>query len=468
MLDLNTLKIDSNVVIYSFDFYLKADKEYRIKLLNSTEEVWHHDSYDFIPYQTKHSNYSLLVIRKASKYIAKNDGLNITFLLFKIHYKGGVSKVTIDLVNALAEAGHNVTLTTMFLTNSPNMYPISKKVNFNYITIASHYKANTLPIKAYATKESISPFFLHDLANYFLNTNTDILYTPIYAPPLLLSILSTAPASVLKIVGDHSGTRHEIYDTLLTNQDALEDKDFRVRVKQSLFFKNLSIIDAIHLINPLVKDILIKETDKKLIDIPNIIDFGNNVENLKPLKERKKKIILVGSLIKTKNFDTVIKAFARLQKIYPEWSVEIYGTGEEEKNLKSLINNLKLSKSVELKGFTSKIQNVYENSLIHLSASHKESFGLTMVESMHCGSITISTKQTIGAKYLIENEKTGFLAENNTEDGIYAVLDKVLSLIEKEDLLLNHIQKNAYEFSNTFTAQNIVRQWEKKVESLKK
>jgi len=348
------------------------------------------------------------------------------------------------------------------------MYPISKKVNFNYVTISTHYEANSLPKNPYATKESISPFFLHELAKYFSKSNTDILYSPVYSSPLLLSIMSTAPAATLKIVGDHSGTRYEIYNTLLNNQNNLQDKNFNSLIKQTLFFKNINTIDAIHLINPLVKEIMIREINKSFIDIPNIIDFGSNITNHKSFKERKKKIILVGSLLKVKNFDTVIKAFSRLQKVYPSWSIEIYGAGIEEKNLKHLINNLKLSKSVELKGFTSNIQDVYENSMIHLSASHKESFGLTMVESMHCGSITIATKQTIGAKYLIEHEKTGFLAENNSEDGICTVLDRVLSLVEKEDSLLKDIQKNAYTASSNFTANNIVQQWEEKIKALKK
>jgi len=468
LLDLNTLKIDSDRVINTFDFTLKADKESRLKALDDLDEVWQHENYDFIPYGTKYRNYSLMVVRKASTYISKNDALNITFFLFKIHYKGGVTKVTIDLVNALAEAGHNITLTTMFLTHTSNLYPISKKVNFNYISISSHYDENVLPTAGYATKESISPFFLHDLNRYFSRSNIDVLYTPIYSPPVLLSIMSTVPSSVIKIVGDHSSSRYERYSNLLDDETSLEDKPFNLGTKRALFFKNINNIDAIHLINPLVKEVFLKETNKALISIPNIIDFGSSLSNQTPFKERKKKIILVGSLLKVKNFNTVIKAFSRLEKSYTDWSIEIYGTGVEEKKLTKLIKKLNLSSKVILKGFTSDIQNIYENSMIHLSASHKESFGLTIVESMHCGSITISTKKTIGAKYLISHEETGFLSEDNTEDSIYNILNTVLSKIEEGEPLIMDIQTKAYEASNNFNRLNIVQQWEKAISSLEK
>ncbi|HIP11508.1 MAG TPA: glycosyltransferase, partial [Arcobacter sp.] len=468
LLNLSTLKIDSDVVIYTFDFTLKADKEYRIKIIEDLQEVWQYKNYDFIPYATKYKNYSLMGVRKASKTMFKKDALKMTFFLFKIHYKGGVSKVTIDLVNALAEAGHNITLTTMVLTNTSNMYPISEKVNFNYISIASHYPVNSLPVDAYSTKENISPFFLHDLNIYFSKSNMDVFYTPIYASPVLVSIMTTIPSSVIKIVGDHSSSRYEMYSSLLNDQNSLEDKKLNLKIKRTLFFKNINNIDAIHLINPLVKEILIKETNKVLITIPNIIDFGSKVNKHKPLKERKKNIILVGSLLKVKNFDTVIQAFSRLEKLYPEWVIEIYGAGSEEGKLVKLIKVLKLVNKVQLKGFTTDIQGVYENSMIHLSASHKESFGLTIVESMHCGSITISTHQTIGAKYLIDHEKTGFLAEDNTEEGIYNILKTVLSKIEEGDSSLIDIQTNAYEASNNFNSINIVQQWEKAIESLQK
>jgi len=468
LLNLSTLKIDSDVVIYTFDFLLKADKDYRIKVIEDLQDVWHYEDYDFIPYGTKYNNYSLMVVRKASIVIPKRAATNITFFLFKIHYKGGVSKVTIDLANALADAGYNITLTSMFLTNTANMYPISKKVNFEYISISSHYHVNTLPIDAYGTKENISPFFLDDLNAYFAKSDIDVLYVPIYSPPILMSIMSTVPPHVIKIVGDHSSRRYELYSNVLNSKNTLEDTSLNRDMKRTLFFKNICNIDAIHTINPLINEVLIKETNKMLISIPNIIDFGSKITNNTPLTERRKCIILVGSLTSVKNFDTVIKAFSKLTKEYTDWSIEIYGAGSEERKLVKLIKVLKLVNKVNLKGFTTDIEDVYKNSMIHLSASHKESFGLTIVESMHCGSITVSTNQTIGAKYLIDHERTGFLAEDNSESGIYDVLKTVLSRIEEDDSSMSDIQTNAYEASNNFNSVNIVQQWGKAIGLLRK
>ncbi|MFO1020808.1 MAG: glycosyltransferase [Planctomycetales bacterium] len=57
-----------------------------------------------------------------------------------------------------------------------------------------------------------------------------------------------------------------------------------------------------------------------------------------------KRLIAVGRLDRHKQFDTVIRIFSRLRLEFPEWRLQIVGTGPEEERLKDLIRELQLER----------------------------------------------------------------------------------------------------------------------------
>jgi glycosyltransferase involved in cell wall biosynthesis len=460
------LKIDSEVLSYNFNFYLKIKKEYRITCSDQVNTIWHSNNYDFYPYMTITNNLSLISIRTTSNTPKEKNTKSIALLLHQINYKSGVTKVTIDLANALSDAGYNVTLIALVLKKSANLFPVSKKINFNYIMNYTQNTSEYVPKNAYSHTEVLSEYFQSQLSDYFAQSTFNLLYTPIYGPFLFSSILECIPATMLKIIADHSSRRYMNYESILNNKINPTLEVMNQYTNDSYYFNNLHKADAIHIINPLVAPIFRQFSQKNVLDIPNIVSV--NDQTTKPLFERDKKIILVGSLSKVKNFDTVILAFGKIVLKYSDWSLEIYGKGSDEEVLKELIIKEDLEESVHLKGFTSNIHDVYKNAMIHLSASHKESFGLTMVEAMSNSILTASTKKTIGARYLIEDEKTGFLAPDNTVDDIFTLLSKIISMIETKNPKLTSILENAYKHSQKFNADNISKEWIQAIENLTK
>ena len=131
------------------------------------------------------------------------------------------------------------------------------------------------------------------------------------------------------------------------------------------------------------------------------------------------------------------------------------------KGLIKLIKKLSLTERVYLKGFSRNIIENFKNSMLHVSVSNIESFGLTMVESMSQGTLTLSTYTTIGAKYLLEDNVTGFLARSNNKEDVSVRLKEVLTLIDTNDVLVFKIQENAYFKSKQFNASSISKEWDK-------
>ncbi len=466
IVSMKTMLNEDHIIINMLDVYLQLEKKYRIKCLKKPNSVFKFLNHDFIPYCTINQNFSFVIVRKESKQKVPDAPLSISFILFRIDYGGGVTKVTIDLANNLAERGYKINLIAVDLVSVSNKFPISEKVNFDYISINKHRPKGVIPSNIYSMIETVAPSFEKTLKEFFSYSSVDVIYLPIYGPALFTSILEALPTDTKKIIGDHSGRRYKVYDDLLKEKKDIKFDRVVKLTRNPHLFGNIDQVDAVHIVNPLIKNIYKQITNIPIIDIPNIVSM-NTVER-KPFFERNKVIILVGSLSSVKNFSTAIKVFSKLHLQYPDWTLEIYGKGTQKNLLLELISTYNLNKNVFIKGFTSNINTCFQNSMIHLSISHKESFGLTMVEAMNNHVPVVSTYTTIGARFLIENDVTGFMANNNSETEILKTLIRVVELTERENPLIQKVQTNAYLKSQDFKPNNIVDQWKTALELLNK
>jgi len=465
-IDLDIFIQDSLVIVHTFDFHLNINNKERIKYFIKSSTIFSNTGYDFIPYNTKRNNFSFMVIRKdaIAKPLQHINNPSISFILPRIDFFGGVTKVTLDLANALVENGYIVNLVVIDMLNNPNKFVISKKINFDYVSLSVHREGNILPKDVYNRKQTIPQSYANLMKKHLSSLKTDFVYYPIYGTAVFMYILEAIPNGIKKIIGDHSGRRYEHFDNFLTEKKKVSLAEVLNRTKDPHLLYNLSNVNALHVVNPLVKPIYTQITKTPILDIPNIVNVYQGKQQA--FFTREKKITLIGRLTKLKNFSTIIKVFASLHLDFPNWSIEIYGEGPEKASLQTLIDSFSLEKKVFLKGFSSNIDKVLQNTMIHISASHKESFGLTMVEAMSHHVITISTLKTIGARYLIENEKTGFLASDNTEKELYTTLHKVMSLIEKKDPLIETIHNSAYTHSLQFNAKNTATNWDNALKGL--
>lgn len=60
-------------------------------------------------------------------------------------------------------------------------------------------------------------------------------------------------------------------------------------------------------------------------------------EQIKPHQETHHRIICAGRLNYQKGFDLLIESFALIADQCPEWHIDIFGSGDEENNLRSLL-----------------------------------------------------------------------------------------------------------------------------------
>ena len=192
-------------------------------------------------------------------------------------------------------------------------------------------------------------------------------------------------------------------------------------VANSKFTKDLAISfgvqeDKIIVINPGVDPI--QELDKETID---------KVENL--LKHKTPRLITVSRFDKRKNHEKVIMSLRNLKQIYSDIIYICVGYGDEEANIKKLVEELDLKKQVI---FFKDISNNLKNSLIAKSnvfvmpsiiyKKSVEGFGIAYVEAAQYGIPSIGGKDG-GASDAINHEKTGLICDGNNLDEVYSTIN---------------------------------------------
>ena len=225
-----------------------------------------------------------------------------------------------------------------------------------------------------------------------------------------------------------------------------------VIVANSQYTKQLAIkcgIDEskIIIINPGVD--LVQELNEKML---------NKVENL--LKHNSPRLITISRFDKRKNHEKIIMALRNLKQIYPSIIYICVGYGDEEKNIKKLVEELGLKQQVM---FFKDISNELKNSLLAKSdifvmpsIIHKKSvegFGIAYVEAAQYSVPSIGGVDG-GASDAINHQRTGLICNGNNLDEVYSSINLML-----ENNKFLEYGKAAKENSNKFQWNKIIEKY---------
>lgn len=139
-------------------------------------------------------------------------------------------------------------------------------------------------------------------------------------------------------------------------------------------------------------------------------------------------IVAAGRLISLKRYDRLLDAFAKVVAARPDWRLRIYGRGQQKPALRERIEELGLSDTVRLMGAVSPIEPEWAKGAIAAVSSDFESFGMTILEAMHCGAPVVATDCPYGPGEIITHGENGLLSP--LDGGADAYADALLRLID--------------------------------------
>lgn len=146
-----------------------------------------------------------------------------------------------------------------------------------------------------------------------------------------------------------------------------------------------------------------------------VISPGVDLKFFHPVRTKQEYFVSVGRLEKIKNFSTIIHAFALFKKnTGSDWILKIAGGGPQKDMLQGLVKQYRLDSSVQLLGMKLPLElaELYAKAQAGICMSPFESFGLTVIECLACGTPVFGVNQN-GVKEIISSFDPEYLVENN-------------------------------------------------------
>ena len=153
----------------------------------------------------------------------------------------------------------------------------------------------------------------------------------------------------------------------------------------------------------------------------------------------------------------ILKIYKHLRNEYPNWKLDIIGSGDEEEYLKKFIVANNLETNVTLHGFRERdyIFDLLSKSSIYLMTSYTESFGLVLIEAMSVGVPCIAFSSAEGANEIIQSGYNGYLIKNRNME---AYEQKIRDLIGDEETR-KRIGHNAKKSVAKYKSNVVVKDW---------
>ena len=189
--------------------------------------------------------------------------------------------------------------------------------------------------------------------------------------------------------------------------------------------------------------------------IPNAI----NPAFLRPvyIGQREKTIVAAGRLNKQKNFQLLIRSFAKIAPLFPEHKLIIYGKGELLEELRSLAGTLGVGDRVEFPGYVANMPERLEKASMFVLSSDYEGMPNALMEAMALGLPCVSTDcGGGGARFLVKDGENGFLVPQKDEEALAIAMQKILS----DEALAAKLGNVARKLQETLAPEKIYGEWE--------
>jgi len=196
-----------------------------------------------------------------------------------------------------------------------------------------------------------------------------------------------------------------------------------------------------------------REFGLKAVVVPNLVDLSQfRYRERNPLRPH---------LVCTRGFspyyciDVVVRAFALLQKEYPEARLDLVGGGPLEAEIRQLVQDLRLS-GVRFTGVASRqeIGKHYDDADIFINASRIDNMPVSIIEGFGAGTPVVTTAPE-SIPYFVEHERTGLLSKVGDPEELSR---NVMRLLRDPELALR-LARNAHEESRKYTWDEVRGQW---------
>ena len=163
----------------------------------------------------------------------------------------------------------------------------------------------------------------------------------------------------------------------------------------------------------------------------------------------------MGRLDAQKGFDRLINIWNEVNKLHPDWHLNIYGEGKDKEKLLRMIAEMKLEKNITIHPPTNQIIDRYLSSSIFIMTSRYEGLPMTLLEAISVGLPPICYTFQCGPKDVIKDGVNGYLINENDEK---TIILRIKNMIENKKLR-KEMGNEAKLSSTRFSERTIMDKW---------
>ncbi|MDH5374577.1 MAG: glycosyltransferase family 4 protein [Candidatus Bathyarchaeota archaeon] len=270
--------------------------------------------------------------------------MKIAFCLhISLAYGGGGEKWTIALAKALKDKGHNIEIYALpYVPNKRKVLQL-QKTSLDSIPYHEAWRHRIGADVAYIFYNPLSYVFFKTKCPKIAGIHSQIYFLP-KTPPITYGIPAILARLFHKIIGE----------------------------------ADLSLFDAVHMVNK------IQIKHRKIHYIPNFVD--SNVYKPRNEKNCRFTVLFAGRPSWQKGWDIFLKVAYIVKKMHPD--IDFMWAGGHDEEIKGVVNCLGYI------GKDKQLSEVYSAAHLVLLPSRSDIFGVTILESLACGTPVITTPIT--------------------------------------------------------------------------
>ena len=340
--------------------------------------------------------------------------MKITFVTLKMS-DGGAERVISVLASALAYRGNDVSILKYMATDGE--YDVCADV-FQYALFDT---SDAMSIPRMTRIRHIREFLVDHPCD-------------VVVPFLDAMVGDTFVASI--------GLKNKVIATVRNNPDMTIG--ISPRVKDMVF----GLCDGVFLQTESQRRFFSKRTQKKSFVISNPVDetvVARGEE--RSYRDGASLIVACGRCTEQKNYTMLIDAMCLVHEKHPELTLDIYGVGNLEQDLRNQIDKKQATDFIHMMGRTSDIASVLLSADIYAMSSDYEGLPNSLLEAMTVGVPCVSTDCQTGPSDLLGASERGYLAKvgdaTDMADKINYICDNYQEAIVKAKLAREYVLKNS-------------------------
>ncbi|MBA5226137.1 glycosyltransferase family 4 protein [Streptomyces griseoaurantiacus] len=348
--------------------------------------------------------------------------MKIAFLINNAYGIGGTIRATANLSGAFAERGHEVEVVSVNRPQDAPRFAFDPRVTLTPLVDTragspGHEGGHELTRRpttmfGYSLSEPHTALQDHRIAEHLTGTDADV-------------VIATRPDLNGYLARDG---RHGRFLRLGQEHLSLAAHRDQVRADQNAAVLGLDAFLTVSEADAAAYRAALPRARTRILCIPNSVP----TPDVAPAGLDSRTIVAAGRLIPVKRYDRLVTAFAKVAAEHPDWTLRLYGRGAQRTALRERIDELGLYDRAFLMGAVSPIETEWAKGAVAAVSSDMESFGMTIVEAMHCGVPVVATDCPHGPAEIITHERDGLLTPLSGDAD--ALADALKRLIADEPL----------------------------------